>query len=132
MHFSTFTHVRQTCFANNFFKNCFQRIWNQYEILHFFLPFLILKKEIGHIGSFYKFWSQTRQKWRQKSKNVFSKCVLDLKVAPNKGSVFLIFFKKVKFAVPYCTLYSRNEIPHYMMISPKKKAPFKPWIHQWI
>jgi hypothetical protein len=29
------------------------------------------------------------------------KWVLDLNFAPIKGSVFLIFFKKVKFVVPY-------------------------------
>jgi hypothetical protein len=34
-----------------------------------------------------------------KSKNLISKWVLDLKVAPIRGSVFL-FLKKVKFVVP--------------------------------
>jgi hypothetical protein len=37
--FSTFTHVRQTCFANNFFdalkKKDFSTDLNQHEILHF-------------------------------------------------------------------------------------------------
>ncbi len=45
------------------------------------------------------------QKRRQKSKKVLSKCVLDLNVAPIKGSVFLVFFIIVKFVVPYF-LYS--------------------------
>ncbi len=39
MHFSTFTHLRQTCFAYNFFLvhffKTFQRISNQHEILRF-------------------------------------------------------------------------------------------------
>ncbi len=47
-----------------------------------------------------KLWSQTRKKRLKKSKNVFSKCVLDFNFAPIKGSVFFIFKKKVKFVVP--------------------------------
>jgi hypothetical protein len=41
MHFFTFTHVRQTCFAYNFFYQLFQRVKNQREILRFFKSFLI-------------------------------------------------------------------------------------------
>jgi hypothetical protein len=41
MHFSTFTHVRQTCFAYNFFLcifvKFFSQIGNQHEILRFIL-----------------------------------------------------------------------------------------------
>jgi hypothetical protein len=43
--FFTFTHVRQTCFAYNFFVvhflQLFQRIRNQREILRFLTPFSI-------------------------------------------------------------------------------------------
>jgi hypothetical protein len=43
--FFTFTHVRQTCLAYNFFwclfLQLFQRIRNQCEILRFLTPFLI-------------------------------------------------------------------------------------------
>jgi hypothetical protein len=43
--FFTFTHVRQTCFAYNFFLvhflQLFQRTRNQREILRFLTPFLI-------------------------------------------------------------------------------------------
>ncbi len=43
--FFTFTHVRQTCFAYNFFVvhffTTFQRIRNQREILRFLTPFSI-------------------------------------------------------------------------------------------
>ncbi len=43
MHFFTFTHVRQTCFAYNFFgaffNNLFQRIRSQREILRFLISF---------------------------------------------------------------------------------------------
>jgi hypothetical protein len=43
--FFTFTDVRQTCFAYNFFlvhfSQLFQQIRNQREILRFFTPFLI-------------------------------------------------------------------------------------------
>jgi hypothetical protein len=47
--FSTFTHVRQTCFANNFFfvnffLKLFQQIRNQHEILGFLTPFSTLPK----------------------------------------------------------------------------------------
>ena len=47
--FFTFTHVRQTCFAYNFFLvhflTTFQRIQNQREILRFLTPFLIISKQ---------------------------------------------------------------------------------------
>jgi hypothetical protein len=47
--FFTFTHVRQTCFAYNFFwcifLQLFQRIRNQREILRFLTPFLIFSKK---------------------------------------------------------------------------------------
>jgi hypothetical protein len=56
--FFTFTHVRQTCFAYNFFwcifKLIFQRI---HEILRFLTPFLIFKQNkifLGHISIFFK------------------------------------------------------------------------------
>jgi hypothetical protein len=46
--FFTFTHVRQTCFAYNFFGafflQLFQRIRNQRELLRFLTPFLIFCK----------------------------------------------------------------------------------------
>jgi hypothetical protein len=49
-----FRHV----FANNFFwcifSKLFQRIRNQREILRFLTPFLILKKFLGHISTFFK------------------------------------------------------------------------------
>ncbi len=47
MLFFTFTHVRQTCFAYNFFVaflQLFQQIRNQREILRFFDIFYDLKK----------------------------------------------------------------------------------------
>ncbi len=44
-----------------------------------------------------------RAKNGAKIKNVLRKSVLDLNFAPIKESVFLIFFKKVKFVVPYST-----------------------------
>jgi hypothetical protein len=51
--FLTFTHVRQTCFAFNFFLlhflQLFQRIRNQREILRFLISFMIKKKNVGVI-----------------------------------------------------------------------------------
>ncbi len=56
--FFTFTYVRQTCFACNFFLciflQLFQRIRNQHEILRFSISFFIF---LGHIGTFCKLWS---------------------------------------------------------------------------
>ncbi len=97
--FFTFTHVRQTCFAYNFFwcifSQLFQRIRNQREILCFFYTFFDFCQKTFFrsycISPFLKLWSQTRKKRLKKSKNVFSKCVLDFNFAPIKGSVFFIF-----------------------------------------
>ncbi len=48
--FSTFTHVRQTCFAYNFFwfifSKLFLRIWNQHGLLGFFIHFLFFQINI--------------------------------------------------------------------------------------
>jgi hypothetical protein len=55
--FFTFTHVRQTCFAYNFFwcifSQLFQRIRNQREVLRFLTPFFLLIF-LGHISTFFK------------------------------------------------------------------------------
>ncbi len=99
MHFFTFTPVRQTCFACNFFLvhflQLFQRIRNQREILRFLISFSIKKKFLGHIGTFCKLWSQMHKKRLKISKNVFCKCVLDFNFAPITGSVFFIFKKSL-------------------------------------
>ncbi len=96
--FSTFTHVRQTCFAHNFFVGAFfNNFFNGFEISVTFCVFWQLfgffqkKFFLGHISTFIKLWSQTRKKRLKKSKNVFCKCVLDFNVAPIKGYVFFIF-----------------------------------------
>jgi hypothetical protein len=39
--------------------------------------------------------------WLKKTKNAFSKCVLELNFASNSG-LLLHFSKKVKIDVPYC------------------------------
>ncbi len=76
--FFTFTHVRQTCFAYNFYLVHFfttfstdsKSAWNSaffdtffdfFEIFFFFYPF----------STFFKLWSQTRQKRLKKSKTYF-------------------------------------------------------------
>ena len=68
----------------------------------FLISFLFVCKKnfLGYFGTFWKLWSQRRKKWLKKSKNLFCKCVLDFNFAPIKGSVFFIFFIKVKFVVP--------------------------------
>ncbi len=106
--FFTFTHVRQTCFAYSFFLVHFfktfstdsKSAWNS-AFFDTFFDFVKKKFFLGHISTFFQLWNQTRKKRLKKSKNVFCKCVLDFNFAPIKGSVFFIFKKKVKFAVPY-------------------------------
>jgi hypothetical protein len=73
--FFTFTHVRQTCFAYNFFwcifLQLFQRIRNQSEILRFLTPFSIFSKKIfflGHISIFFRTLKPNAQKTAQKIK----------------------------------------------------------------
>ncbi len=91
MHFFTFTHVRQTCFAYNFFLCIFSHL----------LWFFPKKIFLGHIRTYFvKLWSQTRKKRLKESKNLFSKCVLDFNFAPIKGCV-LYFLKKSQIR---CTL----------------------------
>ncbi len=80
-----------------FFYVFFHYFFNGFEISvkfcffrHLF-GFFSKKFFLGHISTFFKLWSQTRKKRLKKSKNVFSKCVLDFNFAPNRGSVFFIF-----------------------------------------
>jgi len=108
--FSSFTYVRQTCFAYNFFvhflktfSTALKSAWHS----TFLRPFLIKKK--GYVCTFFKLWSQTRLKRRQKSKNVLSKYVLDLNFAPIKRVCVLNFLKKVKFVIPYWTVSRSSE-----------------------
>ncbi len=54
---------------------------------------------------FFQTLKPNAQETAQKIKNLYCKCVLDFNFAPIKGSVFFIFFKKVKFVVPYWTVY---------------------------
>ncbi len=81
--YALFRHVRQTCFAYNFFlcifKKLLQQICNQHEILRFLTPSFDLKKFLGPISTFLNFETKLRKKRRQKIKNVLSKCVLDFK-----------------------------------------------------
>ena len=96
--FFTFTYVRQTCFACNFFLVHFfttfstdsKSAWNS-GFFDIFLDFFQKKFSLGHISTFCKLWSQMRKKRLKKSKNVFCKCVLDFNFAPITGSVFFIF-----------------------------------------
>ncbi len=81
----------------------FVKIFNRFEISMKFCVFLYLFWFFPK-NFFFKLWSQTRKTRRQKSKNLLSKCVLEFNFAPIKGSVLLIFFKKVKFVVPYCPM----------------------------
>ncbi len=100
--FSLFTHVRQTCFAFNFFLVNFlstfstnsKSAWNS----AFFDIFFGLKKKISRVifALFENFEAKRAKNGSKNQKNLFSKCVLDFNFAPIKGSVFFIF------VVPYC------------------------------
>ncbi len=107
--FFTFNHVRQTCFAYNFFLVHFfttfstdsKSAWNS-AFFDTFFDFFIKNFFLGHINTFFKLWSQTRKKRLKKSKNVFSKCVFicilclyslfskkkSNSLYPNGGSIF--------------------------------------------
>ncbi len=65
------------------FLTTFSSDRNQHSI------FSDLKKNC-FMSSFWKPWSQTRKKRLKKSKNVFSKCILDFNIAPVKGSLVFI------------------------------------------
>jgi hypothetical protein len=96
-------------FVWGFFLKLFQRIWNQHEILRFLKPFLFKTFFLRSYEYFFQTLKPNAQKRRQKSKNVLSKCVLDLNFAAIKGSVFLIF-KKMSNSLypPSCPHERRN------------------------
>ncbi len=57
--------------------------WNP-AFFDIFSDFLSKKDYLGHMSTFCKLWSRTRKKRLKKSKNVFSKCVLDSILHPSK------------------------------------------------
>jgi hypothetical protein len=86
------------------FSQLFQRIRNQREILRFLTPFSIFFKTkifLGHFSTFFKLWNQTRRKRLKKSKNLFSKCVLDFNFCTHQRVCILYFLKKSQIR---CTL----------------------------
>jgi hypothetical protein len=86
-----------------FFGGFFNKFFNGFEISMKFCVFqhlfLIKKKEVvlGHISRYFfqtlkpNAAQKNQNNGSKKSKNVISKCVLDLNFAPVKGSVFFIF-----------------------------------------
>jgi hypothetical protein len=92
MHFSTFTRVRQTCFAYNFF-GVFGAIFYVFEISmkFWYLFYFLQKKIVGNFSTFSNCEAKRAKNGAKNQKNVLRKCVLDLNCAPNKRSVFLIF-----------------------------------------
>ncbi len=134
--FFTFTHVRQTCFAYNFFCVHFfttfstdsKSAWNS-AFFDTFFDFLKKKVFKGHNSTFFKLWRQTRKKRLKKSKNLFCKCVLDFNFAPIKGSVFFLFKKKVKFVVPYCPVIWTGERDEAHSFHCYKMAAWQVWLN---
>jgi len=83
MHFFTFTHVRQTCFAYNFFwrifSQLFQRIRNQRKIPRFLIPILNLKKKKFFwviLVLFSNFDCKCAENGSKKRKIFFYECIL--------------------------------------------------------
>ncbi len=98
--FSTFSHVRQTCFAYNFFYAFFKNFFNGFEIgmkFCFFDTFFDFLQKKNYFSSYLYFFQTLKphaQKTAQKIIKSISKCVLDLNFAPIKGSCVLNFLKK--------------------------------------
>jgi hypothetical protein len=86
MNFYTFIHVCQTFNFFNFFSAVFK------SALNYFLIFFFKNNFLGHLSTFLSFQAKCAKKnSSKKSKNVFSKCVLDFNFVPLKGSVFFSF-----------------------------------------
>ena len=76
--FSLFTHVRQTCFAYNFFCVQFfttfstdsKSAWNS-AFFDTFFYFVKKKIFLGHISTFFELWLQMRRKRFKKTENLF-------------------------------------------------------------
>jgi hypothetical protein len=99
--FSTFSTVYKSSQPCNFLHVHFLLLFQRFKISIKFLMIPILKifgkiYFLGHISTFCKLLSQTRMKWRKKTKNVFYKCVLEFTFSSIYGSGLLIFLKKVK------------------------------------
>jgi hypothetical protein len=82
-----------------FFGVFFYNFFNGFEISMKLCVFLYLlwffpKYFLGHISNFFILWSQTRKKRHQKSKNVLSKCVLNLNFAPTHQRICVLNFLK--------------------------------------
>ncbi len=113
--FSTFTHVRQTCFAYNFitfFGAFFNNFFNGFEISVKFCVFLHLfdffpKKIVYVILVLFSNFEAKRAKNGSKIKKyVFCKCVLEFNFAPIKGSIFftpVVYFRQ-SWWHRWCTL----------------------------
>ncbi len=83
----------------NYFWYIFLNFFNGLEISMkscVFCTFFDLKKNVGHNSTL----KPNTQKTAPKIRKVLSKCVSYLNFAPIKGSVFLIFFLKLKFVLP--------------------------------
>ncbi len=110
--FFTFSHVRQTCFAYNFF------------VVHFFTTFSTDSKSAWNFAFFDNFFDFFQKKilkvilvlfsnleakrarnGLKKSKNVFSKCVLDFNLHPSKG-LYSLFSKKKSNSL-YPTIHAK-------------------------
>jgi hypothetical protein len=100
-------------FFCKFFKPFSTDLKSAWNAVFWYISWFFQKKKncLGHNSISFKISCQTPKKWRQKSKNILRKCVLEFNFAPIKGSVFLIFYKKVKFVVAYSTVYKHRLYP---------------------
>ncbi len=108
--FFTFTHVRQTCFAYNFFGafflQLFQRIRNQRELLRFLTPFLIFCKIffLQVIFVLFQTLKPNAQKTVQKTKKLIQEMCLRFQFCTHQRVCILHFLKKSQI---HCTLILR-------------------------
>ncbi len=117
--FSTFTHVRQTCFADNFFLvhfvTTFQRIRNQREILRFLTPFSIFFKTKFFQVILVLFSNFEAKRARNGSKNQKTYLVNVSQISilhPSKG-LYSLFSKKSQIR---CTLVHTSPLSCFLQL----------------
>ncbi len=132
----TFTHVRQTCFAYNFFwcifLQLFQRIRNQREILRFSTPFSIFSKKFFKVilVLFSNFEAKLARNSSKNQKTYFVNVSQISILHPSKGLYSLFSKKKSNLLYPivHCinTVFARvmrctcNTTPAHQGISQKR------------
>ncbi len=119
--FFTFTYVRQTCFACNFFLciflQLFQRTRNQREILRFLMSFL-KKKNLGSYQHFLQTFKPNAQKTAQKIKKPNFVNVSQISILyPSQGLYSSFSKKKSNSLYPTVHGFSRDVCPEFPQVN---------------